>query len=61
MPAKYDDRIAAKQAAYKSADNPFPDDTRLHRYFIKARQHVENMDAAFRELEQAYGPIGVRR
>lgn len=58
---KYDDRRTARDAAYKGPDNPFPEGGRLYRYFIKARQHVENMDAAFRDLEQAYGTIGQRR
>jgi hypothetical protein len=58
---KQDDRKTAKAAAYAGPVNPFPEETRLHRYFIKARQHVENMDAAFRDLEQVYGPMGTRR
>jgi hypothetical protein len=58
---KYDDRRAAKEEAYKGADNPFPEGSRLHRYFIKARKHIENMDAIFRDLEHVYGTIGQRR
>lgn len=61
MSAKQDDRKAAKAAAYREASNPFPEGTRLHRYFIKARQHIANMDAAFRDLEQVYGTIGHKR
>jgi hypothetical protein len=59
--SKSDDRKAAKAAAYKGPINPFGEGTRLHRYFIKARQHVEGMDAAFCDLEQVYGTIGTRR
>jgi hypothetical protein len=58
--AQKQDRVAAKEAAYASPVNPFPEGTRRHRYFVKARQHYENMEAAFRDLEQVYGPIGGR-
>lgn len=61
MKAKQIDRLAAKGAAYDGATNPFQDGSRRHRYFIKARQHVEYMDAIFRDLEMAYGPMGTRR
>ncbi len=58
---KEDDRRIAKQAAYQSTVNPFEGGTRLHRYFVKARQHIENMDAAFCDLEAVYGRIGTPR
>ena len=61
MGDKYQDRREAKAAAYRSATNPFPDGTRLHRYFIKARQHHDYMEDCFRDLEQVYGTIGTRR
>lgn len=60
MADKYQDRRDAKAAAYRSADNPFAEGTRLHRHFIKARQHHDNMEDAFRDLETVYGPIGQR-
>ena len=59
--AKRADRTAARAAAYRTDVNPFAEGTRLHRYFEKALQHRLNMDAVFRDLEEVYGPIGVRR
>jgi len=55
------DRRTARDAAYRESENPFPEGTRLHRYFITARQHVEMMDGRMAELEQVYGPIGTVR
>jgi hypothetical protein len=61
MADKYEDRRTAKAAAYRSADNPFELGTRLHRYFIKAREHHDKMEVAFRDLEHVYGTIGTPR
>lgn len=61
MSAKRDDRMAAREAAYRGPTNPFDPGSRRHRLFAKARQHVENMDAAFRDLEAVYGTIGQRK
>ena len=61
MTDKYQDRRTAKAAAYQSAENPFQQGTRLYRYFIKAREHHDKMEAAFRDLGQVYGTIGTRR
>lgn len=58
--AKKADRLAAQRAAYKGPTNPFKEGSRLYRYFIKARQHFENMEAIFRDLESVYGHIGTR-
>lgn len=58
---KRTDRAAAKDAAYKGSENPFPEGSRRHRYFISYRRFVETMDAAFRDLEQVYGPMGQKR
>jgi hypothetical protein len=56
--AKVRDRRAARAAAYKYLPtNPFPDGSRLHRYYIKACRHRDNMDALVRDLESVYGPI----
>jgi len=52
---KLADRRIAREAAYRGSVNPFPEGTRLYRYFIKARQHVDNMDSVVRELEMGYG------
>ncbi|WP_368507706.1 hypothetical protein [Bradyrhizobium lupini] len=61
MSAKRADRTAAREAAYRGPTNPFDHGSRRHRYFAKARQHVDNMDAAFRDLEAVYGTIGQRK
>jgi len=58
--AKQADRAIANAAAWESNINPFPPKTRLWRYFNKARQHYEDMEAAFRDLELVYGPLGHR-
>lgn len=55
--AKVRDRKLAQVAAYRVADNPFEEGTRLHRYYIKARQRYENMESLLREMEAVYGPI----
>jgi len=52
------DRRTAREAAYRMSENPFPEGTRLHRYFVTARRHVEVMDGRMSELEQVYGPLG---
>jgi len=52
---KLADRRTAREAAYRGSENPFPEGTRLHRYFVKARQHVGHMDSVVRELELGYG------
>lgn len=60
--AQLRDRAAAREAAYKYlSDSPFPVGSRLHRYYVKACQHRDNMDAIFRDLESVYGPIGTPR
>jgi hypothetical protein len=42
---KLEDRRQAKSAAYRSEVNPFQEGTRLWRYFVAARRHVNNMNA----------------
>lgn len=61
MADKYQDRREAKAAAYRSPVNPFPEGSRLHRYFISARKYHDQMEDAFRDLETVYGTIGTRR
>lgn len=55
------DRAEAKKAAYRTAVNPFPEGTRLWRYFIAARKHHDSMEARFRDLELVYGPVAPMR
>jgi hypothetical protein len=58
---KRSDRRTAREAAYRGSENPFPEGTRLHRYFVAARQHVEMMDGRLSELEHVYGFVGTRK
>jgi len=56
--SKASDRRQAREASYRYLNNPYPEGSRLARYFDKAKQHKENMDAQFDELEDVYGTIG---
>jgi len=58
MKAKSIDRAIANAAAYSGPENPFPEGSRLWRYFRSARQHYEDIEARFRDLESVYGPAG---
>ena len=60
-PAYRADATAAKDAAYRYVNNPFPLGSRRWRLFNKAQAHKQNMDALFDEMEAVYGPIGTPR
>jgi hypothetical protein len=55
------DRAAARDAAYKYVHNPFEEGTRLHRLCENARRHKQTMDFLFDEMEEIYGPAGVKK
>ncbi len=55
------DRAAAREAAYKYVHNPFEEGTRLHKLCENARRHKATMDFMFEEMEEIYGPAGVKK
>lgn len=59
--AYYAERAQAREAAYKYVNNPYPEGTRLARFFDKAKQHKATMDAHFDDLEEVYGFIGTEK
>lgn len=58
---KLADRRSARAAAYRLSENPFPEGTRLHRYFVAARRHIDMMEGRVAELEEVYGSLGTRK
>lgn len=55
------DREAARDAAYRYRHNPFEEGTRRWKLCEKARAQKAIMDGMDGEMEEIYGPIGVKR
>lgn len=57
----YAERAKARDAAFRYVNNPFPDGTRIARFFDKAKKHKESMDAVFDDMEEVYGVFATKR
>lgn len=51
----------ARESAYRYANNPYEEGSRLHRLCENARRHKQTMDFLFEEMEEIYGPAGVKK
>lgn len=57
----YAERAQARDAAFKYVNNPFPEGTRIARFFEKAKKHNAAIDAAFDDMEEVYGVFATKR
>jgi hypothetical protein len=55
------DLAAANEAAYKYVHNPFEEGTRIWKMCEKARARKASMDLLFDEMEEIYGPAGIKK
>lgn len=55
------DRQLAREAAYKYANNPFEDGTRLARLYEKEKIAKLKIDSMFDDLETVYGSLGTKK
>jgi hypothetical protein len=51
----------ARQSAYRYVHNPYEEGTRLWKLCENARRHKQTMDFMFEEMEEIYGPAGVKK
>lgn len=56
-----EDYQAAREAAYRYANNPFDEGSRRWRMCEKARFQKSIMDTMDEDMEAIYGPIGTKR